>query len=161
MKDTPLFFEVLEWMIQNGIKNRGEYQLTDALQEMIQRGSKFKTFEVSSWYDFGHAKSLLETNRVLLDEKNHGLVTGNVYDSVIIQPVEIGENVEIFNSVIGPHISIAKDTVIKNSIISNSVIGSRTSILNLNLESSIVGDDANLVGKHDSLNIGDYSSIEF
>jgi glucose-1-phosphate thymidylyltransferase len=161
VKDTPLLFEVLEWMIQNGIKNRGEYQLTDALQEMIQRGSKFKTFEVSSWYDCGHSRSLLETNRVLLDENNPGTVPEEVLNSVIIQPVEIGDNVKIFSSVIGPYTSIAEDTVITNSIISNSVIGSRTNILNLNLESSIVGDDANLVGKHNSLNIGDYSSIEF
>lgn len=161
VKDTILLFEVLDWMILNGIQNRGEYQLTDALQEMILRGSKFKTFEVSSWYDCGHARSLLETNRVLLDEMNPGSVPDDVCDSVIVQPVEIGENVKIINSVIGPYTSIAEDTVIRNSIISNSVIGSRTTVSNLNLESSIVGDDANLVGKHNSLNIGDYSSIEF
>jgi len=161
IKDTPLLFEVLEWMMQNEIKNRGEYQLTDALQEMIIRGSKFKIFEVSSWYDCGHAKSLLETNRVLLDEKRVGNIPKQLCDSIIIQPVEIGENVKIINSVIGPYASIAEDTVIENSIISNGVIGSRTCISNLNLESSIVGDDANLVGKHNSLNIGDCSSIEF
>lgn len=161
VKDTPLLFEVLDWMFKNDIKNRGEYQLTDALQEMIQRGSRFKTFEVSSWYDCGHAKSLLETNRVLLEEKNPGPVMKNVCNFVIIQPVEIGENVKIINSVIGPYTSIAEDTRIENSIISNSVIGARTHVSNLNLESSIIGDDAKLLGKHNSLNIGDYSSIEF
>jgi glucose-1-phosphate thymidylyltransferase len=161
VKDTALLFEVLDWMIQNKIQNRGEYQLTDALQEMIRSGSKFKTFEVSSWYDCGHAKSLLETNRVLLEEKCSGHVPDDVCDSVIIQPVEIGENVKIINSVIGPYTSIAEETVIENSIISNSVIGSRTHISNLNLESSIIGDDANLIGKQNSLNIGDCSSIEF
>jgi glucose-1-phosphate thymidylyltransferase len=161
VKDTPLLFEVLDWMFKNDIKNRGEYQLTDALQEMIQRESRFKTFEVSSWYDCGHAKSLLETNRVLLEEKNPGPVMKNVCNFVIIQPVEIGENVKIINSVIGPYTSIAEDTRIENSIISNSVIGARTHVSNLNLESSIIGDDAKLLGKHNSLNIGDYSSIEF
>ncbi|WP_410507590.1 sugar phosphate nucleotidyltransferase [Methanosarcina hadiensis] len=161
VKDTVLLFEVLDWMLQNNIQNRGEYQLTDALQEMIRRGSKLKTFEVSSWYDCGHAKSLLETNRVLLEEKQIGRVSDSVCDSVIIQPVDIGENVKIVNSVIGPYTSIAEDTTIENSIISNSVIGSRTHISNLNLESSIVGDDANLIGKQNSLNIGDCSSIEF
>lgn len=161
VKDTVLLFEVLDWMLQNNIQNRGEYQLTDALQEMIRRGSKLKTFEVSSWYDCGHAKSLLETNRVLLEEKQIGRVPDSVCDSVIIQPVDIGENVKIVNSVIGPYTSIAEDTTIENSIISNGVIGSRTHISNLNLESSIVGDDANLIGKQNSLNIGDCSSIEF
>ena len=161
IKDTPLLFEVLDLMLKNEIKNRGEYQLTDALQEMIRRGSRFKTFEVSSWYDCGHAKSLLETNKVLLEEKNPGSFIKSMCNFVVVQPVEIGENVKIANSVIGPYTSIAEDTCIENSIISNSVIGARTQISNMNLESSIVGDDAKLLGKHNSLNIGDYSSIEF
>jgi len=161
VQDTAVLFDVLEWMLENDIKTRGEYQLTDALQEMIRRGSRFKTFTVSSWYDCGHADSLLATNRVLLDENEDLKGTHEVVDSVIIHPVAIGDNVRIVNSVVGPHASIADDTVVENSIISDSVIGSRTHISKLNLQSSIVGDDANLVGKHNSLNIGDSSSIEF
>jgi glucose-1-phosphate thymidylyltransferase len=154
-------FDVLDWMLENNIRTRGEYQLTDALQEMIKRGSRLKTFTVSSWYDCGHAGSLLETNRVLLDEKENSNGTYDIVDSVIIHPVAIGNNVRVVNSVVGPYASIASDTIIKNSIISNSVIGSRTHISKVNLQSSIIGDDTNLVGKHNSLNIGDSSSIEF
>ena len=161
VQDTPKLFEVLEWMVKNNIKTRDEYQLTDALQEMIRRGNQFKTFTVSSWYDCGHADSLLATNRVLLNEKEDVNGTHKIVDSVIIHPVAIGENVKIVNSVVGPHASIADDSVVENSIISDSVIGSRTHVSKLNLQSSIVGDDANLVGKHNSLNIGDSSSIEF
>lgn len=161
VQDTSMLFEVLEWMIKNNIKTRDEYQLTDALQEMIRRGNRFKTFTVSSWYDCGHADSLLATNRVLLDEKEDVNGKHEIVDSVIIHPVAIGENVKIVNSVVGPHASIADDSVVENSIISDSVIGSRTHVSKLNLQSSIVGDEANLVGKHNSLNIGDSSSIEF
>lgn len=161
VQDTPMLYDVLEWMLENNIDFRGEYQLTDALQEMIRRGSRFKTFTVSSWYDCGHAKSLLETNRVLLDETKNVDEVHEIVDSVIIHPVAIGDNVKIVNSVIGPHASIADNSVIENSIISDSVIGSRTHISKVNLQSSIVGDDTNLVGKHNSLNIGDSSSIEF
>jgi glucose-1-phosphate thymidylyltransferase len=161
IKDTMLLFDVLDWIIDNNIRTREEYQLTDALQEMIKRGSRFKTFTVSSWYDCGHAESLLKTNRVLLDEKENSNGTYDVVDSVIIHPVAIGNNVSVMNSVVGPHASIASDTIIENCIISNSVIGSRTHILKVNLQSSIIGDDTNLVGKHNSLNIGDSSSIEF
>ncbi|MDF1534468.1 MAG: nucleotidyltransferase family protein [Methanosarcinaceae archaeon] len=39
VKNTPMLFEVLEWMLENNVNSRGEYQLTDALQEMIRRGS--------------------------------------------------------------------------------------------------------------------------
>ncbi|WP_340819081.1 sugar phosphate nucleotidyltransferase [Methanolobus sp. WCC4] len=161
IKDTQMLFETLERMIMNDIKSRGEYQLTDALQEMINEECKLKTFEVSSWYDCGHAKSLLETNQVLLDEKENISCNYESMDSVIIHPVAIGKGVKISNSVIGPHASIADDTVVESSIISDSVIGSRTYASNVNLQSSIVGDDANVVGKHNSLSIGDSSSIEF
>ncbi|MCL7412977.1 MAG: sugar phosphate nucleotidyltransferase [ANME-2 cluster archaeon] len=161
IQDTPLLFQVLDWMLVNNVKTRGEYQLTDAMQEMIKRGSGFKTFTVSSWYDCGHAASLLETNKVLLDEKENSNGNYEIVDSVIIHPVAIGENVRMVNSVVGPYASIAGGTFIENSIISNCVIGERTHILKANLQSSIIGDDANIAGKHNSLNIGDSSSIEF
>ncbi len=161
IKDTQMLFEVLEQMIKSDTRSRGEYQLTDALQEMIQQGSRLKTFEVSSWYDCGHARSLLETNQVLLNEKENINPDYESVDSVIIHPVAIGKNVKIFNSVVGPYASIAEETIVESSIISDSVIGSRTRVSKVNLQSSIVGDDANVVGKHNSLNIGDSSSIEF
>ena len=161
IKETRILISIIEEMIQKNKRNRGEFQLTDALQEMINRGYSLKIFPVSSWYDCGHSESLLETNRVLLDEKKDVDHIHQIKDSVVIQPVAIGENVRIINSVVGPHASIASDSYIENSIISDSVIGSRSHISKVNLQRSIVGDDASVHGKHNSLNIGDSSSIEF
>lgn len=161
IKETRILLSIIEEMIQKNKRNRGEYQLTDALQEMINRGYNLKIFRVSSWYDCGHSESLLETNRVLLDEKEDVDHIHQIKDSVVIQPVAIGDNVSIINSVVGPHASIASDSRIENSIISDSVIGSRSHISKVNLQRSIVGDDASVNGKHNSLNIGDSSSIEF
>lgn len=161
IKKTKLLLSILEEMIKKDTRSRGEYQLTDALQEMVNRGYRLKTFPVSSWYDCGHQESLLETNRVLLDEKEDIDNVNEIKDSVVIQPVAIGDNVKILNSVVGPHASIASDSVIESSIISDSVIGSRSHISKVNLQRSIVGDDASVLGKHNSLNIGDSSSIEF
>ncbi len=161
IKETTVLLSILDEMIRKNMRNRGEFQLTDALQEMVKKGYHLKTFPVSSWYDCGHSESLLETNRVLLDEKQETDAVEVLKDSVIIQPVAIGENVTIINSVIGPHASIASDSIIESSIISDSVIGSRSHISKVNLQRSIVGDDASVHGKHNSLNIGDSSSIEF
>lgn len=160
--NTPLLFKALNHIIKHNIKTRGEYQLTDALKLMLQRGAKLKTFPVSSWYDCGHAESLLETNKVLLEENNNTpSPTAHIENSIIIPPVSIEHNTHIKNSVIGPHTSIAENTTITNSIISNSIIGANTTITNVNLQASIVGDDAIVSGKHNSLNIGDNSTIEF
>jgi glucose-1-phosphate thymidylyltransferase len=161
IKKTRVLLSILEEMIQKNTRIRGEYQLTDALQEMVNRGLRLKTFPVSSWYDCGHSGSLLETNRVLLDEKEDIDHAYEIKDSMIIQPVAIGDKVTIINSVVGPHTSIASDSCIESSIISDSVIGSRSHISKANLQRSVVGDDANVHGKHNSLNIGDSSSIEF
>jgi glucose-1-phosphate thymidylyltransferase len=161
IKETPVLLSIIEEMIKKNMRTRGEDQLTDALQEMVKKGYHLKTFPVSSWYDCGHPESLLETNRVLLDEKEDIDHVYQIKDSVIVQPVAIGDNVTIINSVIGPHASIASDSYIESSIISDSVIGSRSRISKVNLQKSIVGDDASVHGKHNSLNIGDSSSIEF
>jgi glucose-1-phosphate thymidylyltransferase len=161
IKETGVLLSILGEMIKNTMRTQGEYQLTDALQQMVTRGYRFKTFRVSSWYDCGHHDSLLETNRVLLDEKQEIDPVSRLKDSIIIQPVAIGENVTIINSVIGPYASIAEDSIIESSIISDSVIGSRSHISKVNLQRSIVGDEASVHGKHNSLNIGDMSSIEF
>jgi glucose-1-phosphate thymidylyltransferase len=147
----------------------GEVQLTDALQEMVTCGHRLKHFYVSSWYDCGHSASLLETNRVLLDDsygKRTLTITENEKrfkdgNSVIIEPVSIDDDVVIKNSVIGPHVSVANGCLIDRSIVSDSIIGSGTSISNVNLRSSIVGDNASVKGKTNSLNVGDSSSIEF
>ncbi|MCZ7397681.1 MAG: sugar phosphate nucleotidyltransferase, partial [Candidatus Methanoperedens sp.] len=90
IKETAILLSILDEMINKDIRTRGEYQLTDALQEMVKRGYHLKTFAVSSWYDCGHPDSLLETNRVLLDEKEDIDHVYQIKDSVIIQPVAIG-----------------------------------------------------------------------
>ncbi len=156
--DTSLLFESLDKLINN-TKKEGEYQLTDALQIMVDAGAMLKTFHVHDWYDCGRADTLLEVNRLLLAEAPKERIPSN--NSIIIQPVAVGDGVEIVNSVIGPDVSIADDTVVKNSIISDSIVGSGANIMNMNLQTSILGDSVNLTGKPNTLNIGDSSTIEF
>ncbi|HIH44994.1 MAG TPA: nucleotidyltransferase family protein [Candidatus Methanoperedenaceae archaeon] len=161
IRDSKTLFEVLDEMIRNDVRYRSEFQLTNALQEMVHRGRRLRTFMVSEWYDCGQAESLLETNRVMLEETGGFNNGARVTESVVIPPVAFGENVSISSSVIGPHASIASDTEIDNSIISNSIIGSGSHLSKVNLHSSIIGDDVKVRGKYNSLNIGDSSSVEF
>ncbi|MBU2617196.1 MAG: NTP transferase domain-containing protein [Euryarchaeota archaeon] len=157
--DTSLLFESLDKLISGGAKKEGEYQLTDALQIMVDAGATFKTFHVHDWYDCGRADTLLEVNRLLLAEAPGEKIRSTT--SIIIQPVAVGDDVEIINSIIGPDVSIADHTIVKNSIIADSIIGSGAKIVNMNLQTSILGDDVNLAGKPNALNIGDSSTIEF
>jgi len=157
IEDTPLLFESLSKLTKGSKK--GEYQLTDALQLMVDADAELKTFPVHDWYDCGRADTLLEANRVLLAEKRGNNV--ETMNSVIVQPVAIDASTKLINSVIGPNVSVADNTVIKNSIIEDSIIGAGAEIVNMCLKSSIIGDKVNLTGKSKSLNIGDSSTIEF
>ena len=161
IKDTGILMSIIGEIIRNDIRTHGEYQLTDALQEMVSKGYLLKTFPVPKRLDCGRKESLLEANRLLLDEKKGIDDVFKINNTVIIQPVAIGENITILNSVVGPHASIAEGTSIENCIISETVVGSHSQISNVNLQNSIIGDDARVCGKHNSLNIGDSSSVEF
>ncbi|MEM2925807.1 MAG: sugar phosphate nucleotidyltransferase [Methanocellales archaeon] len=158
IKNTPQLFKAIEKIARND-KNKREIQLTDALQLMVEEGVKLRAFKVHNWYDCGRAEALLEANRVLLEEAQ-----GSSYgyeNSAIIKPVAIASDVKIENSVIGPYASISEGCTIENSIIANSIVGANTKIANMYLNASIIGDNVKLIGKANSLNIGDSSSIEF
>ncbi|HET6512400.1 MAG TPA: nucleotidyl transferase, partial [Candidatus Kapabacteria bacterium] len=135
-----------------------EYQLTDALQLMIERGEEFSTFEIEAWYDCGKPETLLETNRHLLGLRSakHPGFEG----SVILDPVEIGVDVEIRNSVVGPFVSVGAGSKVENTVIRDSIVGENCSLSNLSLDLSIVGNNAQAVGRAAKLNLGDSTSID-
>ncbi len=154
--------EALEYIIENKIRTIEEYQLTDALMHMIQQGVKFTTFEVNNWYDCGKKDILLTTNSVLL--KRQGNATYNLPlfpNTIIVQPVSIGKNCSIQNSIIGPNVTIGDNSTLNHSIVRNSIIGSYACIEEVVLHKSIIGSDAAIKGLSQSLNIGDNTEIDF
>jgi glucose-1-phosphate thymidylyltransferase len=157
IEDTPRLFKALESIVNSG--RNGEIQLTDALQQAVKEGSVYKTFEVSSWYDCGRPQSLLEVNRILLSENSRS--ENGAKNSIVIEPVSIGKNAMVENSIIGPYVSISDGAVVNNSIIEDSIVGNNAEVNHMMLRSSIIGDQAILIGKSNALNIGDSSTIEF
>jgi|AGTN01.1.fsa_nt_gi dTDP-glucose pyrophosphorylase len=157
IEDTPALFKALGKIVRN--HGEGEVQLTDALQKAVEGGADYRTFEVNSWYDCGRPASLLEVNRLLLAElKPKWKLTER---SILIDPVSIGKDVVIENSIIGPNVSISDNCEIRNSIIEDSILGFQSDVRHMMLRGSILGDGVVLSGKSNSLNIGDSSTIEF
>jgi len=103
IKNSELLKLCLNDLIKKDIKTRGEYQLTDALQLMIDREEKITTFQVDGWYDCGKPETLLSTNRFLLSKNNFKFNSDNV---VVIPPVYISEKAVVKNSIIGPYTTI-------------------------------------------------------
>lgn len=158
ISDADALVKSLNWLIEKDIRTKGELQLTDALQKMIESGEKVTTFPVEGWYDCGKPETLLSTNQILLDKKS----TSHKFDNVVINnPVFISEGVDISNSVIGPYTTIDKGSKIKDSVIKNSIIGSNAEVLKALLENSIIGNKAIVKGSFKRVNAGDSSEIDF
>lgn len=158
INNPKLLISCVSELINKDIKTRGEYQLTDALQMMIDKGEKMKTFNVEGWYDCGKPETLLATNKHLLNKKSNGRVADGI---VVVPPVYISSRAKIINSVIGPYTTIADDVIIKDSIIRNSIINEGAEIERSLLDSSIIGNNAIVRGAFRRINIGDSSEIDF
>ncbi len=144
-------------MIEEGIKTKNEYQLTDALQLMIDKGEKLTTFRVDGWYDCGKPETLLATNKFLLERNGTNRKIKNV---IINDPVYISEEAKVSNSVIGPFTTIADNCMISDSIIRNSIVSPGAVVERAVLENSIIGSDAVVKGNYKRINAGDSSEIE-
>ena len=143
--------------VEKDITTKGEYQLTDALQLMIEDGVNISVSRIKGWYDCGKKGTLLATNRYLLENMGK---TYEIEGSTIIPPVYIGDDCTITHSVIGPHTTIDHNSVVENSVIQDSIVGANSTLSNCNLSHSLIGEETVVQGQLQQLNLGDHSEIE-
>lgn len=162
-RDGDYLKSELQYLIDHNVRDKGEYQLTNALENMKKKGMKFVPGTVDEWLDCGNKDATVYTNRRLLelDAENNHLVASSVSkeNAVIIPPCFIGENVKIQDSVIGPFASIGNHTVIKKSIIRNSIIQNNSTITDAHIDNSMIGNHAEYRGRSGDLSISDYSTM--
>ena len=158
IQQPRLLADCIEELMKTDRKTKGEFQLTDALQLMIQHGEKIKTFQVDGWFDCGKPETLLATNRHLLEKQAS---SPPIPGAVIVPPVYISQNARITHSIIGPYATIASGAVVAESIVRNSIVGEDAQVDASLLEGSIVGIKAVVRGSFNRINIGDSSEIDF
>lgn len=161
-KDGDTLRHELQYLIDNKIVEKGEYQLTNALENMKSKGLKFAPGKVIEWLDCGNKNATVHTHSRWLELGKtkfgvHPSVKKN--NSLIIEPCYIAEGVELNGSVIGPHVSIAENTVIDNSIIKNSIVQRNTTIQNSVIGNSIIGNSVHILNSMKDMSVGDYSTI--
>lgn len=154
--------DAIEYNIKNNIRNNNEFFLTDGLQQMIQRGEVFSAFKIDNWYDCGQREVLLQTNALLLRKNWQAKEPKRISyeNTIIVEPVYIGENADIQNTIIGPNVTIGDNATIHHSIIKESIIGSYTRLQDVVLYNSIIGSDSVVRGSSQSLNIGDNTELD-
>jgi len=161
-KDGENLKKELQRLIDEDIKLKGEYQITDAMDHMLKNGMKFYTDLVEEWLDCGNKDATVYTNQRILELKQgkeelvHSSVVSN--NSVIIPPCYIGEGVVLTNSVVGPHVSLENGVQVTDSRISNSIIQSDSIVKNTCLQNSMLGKSVNYSGIPQDMSLGDFST---
>jgi glucose-1-phosphate thymidylyltransferase len=160
-KDGLKLSAELQYLIDNNIKEKGEFQLTNALENMKQKGAEFYPGKVDEWLDCGNPVAAVHANKRVLeytanDESRKAL---KIENAQIIEPCFIGANVQLKNCTIGPFVSIGNDTCITNSTIKNTIIQNNTTIVDADLEDSMIGNHVEYKGGKKRISIGDYSKI--
>ena len=152
----------LKNIIDNDIKEKGEFQITTALENLKNNGLKFKVGKIEEWMDCGNKDAIIHTNkRILTIEKAQDLadVDAKIINSSIIEPCYIGNNVTIKNSVIGPYVSIGDNSILDHSVVENSVIQNASEIHHAVFVNSMIGNHAYYKGTPKKVSLGDYSQF--
>jgi glucose-1-phosphate thymidylyltransferase len=163
---------------------RGELEITDAIQYLIDKGYQVSPHIVQGWWkDTGKLDDMLEANRLILetlDRRIEGEVRGSsqvdgkvvieagavVEDSVVRGPVVIGARSQIVRAYVGPFTAIGADVTIRDSEVEHSIVLEGSAILDLKarVEDSLIGRNCRihrspLMPRALRLMIGDRSEV--
>ena len=163
---------------------RGELEITEAIQWLIDNGRKVRSTTITGyWKDTGNVADMLEVNRMVLesvDPVQNGVVDAaseligrvvieggaEISDSRIVGPVIIGAGTRVSGSYVGPFTSVARDCIIVDSEIEYSIVLRGASIQGVRrIEASLIGHDVEVtpapkVPKAHRLVLGDHSKVQ-
>lgn len=162
-RDGARLRKEMQRLIDEDIKDKGEYQLTDAMDHMLNNGVRFFTDQVEEWLDCGNYSATVYTAGRILDLKhsigeNFHTESAIIESSVIIPPCYLGPDVVVKNSVVGPNVSLEKGSRIENARVSDTIVGEFSVISNTVVKSSLIGKYVNYNEKPRELSLGDFSS---
>lgn len=148
--------DAIDELIRTGKLTRGEYQLTDALQNLLTLGASMRFHAVEGWFDCGKTETLLSTNRYLLDLLPSSPTIPGV---VVVHPVSIDPTARISQSIVGPYVSIAAGVSVTNAILRNTIVNENAEVSDMLLDASVIGENAVVRGSFQVLNVGDSSEV--
>ncbi len=162
-KDGVYLRQELQRLIDEEIIVKGEYQLTDALENMKVAGTQFTIGTVQEWLDCGNKDATVDSNQRYMNFiEGEELVSAeaSITNSTLIPPVYVAAGAQIENSVLGPYVSVGKDSRIEQSVISNSIIQEETLVTRANIQDSMIGNKVRYEGRGKDLSIGDFTVVK-
>jgi glucose-1-phosphate thymidylyltransferase len=152
----------LQYLIDNNIREKGEYQITNALDNMKNKGLKFYPGQVDEWLDCGNKEVTVYTNQRVLSytpDARGSRRNLNQSNAVIVEPCFIGNDVELANCVVGPYVSLGNGVKVSDSVVRNAIVQDKAVIRGLVVADSMIGKNANVHGNPKDLSVGDYTSF--
>jgi glucose-1-phosphate thymidylyltransferase len=153
----------MQFLIDNDIKDKGEYQLTNAMENMKRKGARFKAGSVDVWMDCGNKNAMVDTNTKVLGflKGDKSLISPRLKkeNSVVIEPCFIGDEVTLTNSVVGPNVSIEKGSTVTGSVVRNSILRGDVRVQDAVLDNCMLGESVVYHGHAADLSVGDHSTV--
>lgn len=158
-KDGQWLRNELQYLLDNNIKNGGEFQLPDALRNMMNQGAVFKPGTVLDWMDCGNKDAVIDTNKKVLGYEDEFKNSPTLAGVTIHPPCFIAPDAVIVDSEIGPFVSVGSGSTIRRSHLNNTIVNQHTSIQDSNINDSLIGSHCAVNNMEGKINLGDYSSI--
>jgi glucose-1-phosphate thymidylyltransferase len=156
--------QTLQHIVEHDIRDKGEYQLTTALDLLRADGLRFRSAPIQEWLDCGNKNNVLATSRRLLELKQSReiLIAPDITldNAIVVPPCFIGPGAVIRNSVVGPYVCIGNNSIVEHTVISNSIIQNNTKVRRANLHFSMLGNEVEYQGEKSEISIGDYSEYK-
>lgn len=160
-KDGNNLKNELQYLIDHNIRKGNEYQLTDALQNMMEKGLRFYSEPVEEWLDCGNKEATVQTHARVLDHQGHFVdAAAKVELSVILPPCHIAAGAIVSHSVVGPYVTVDAGSRIERSVVSDTIVQKDARIENTVLRHSMIGNEASAQSEARMLNLGDFSGLE-
>ncbi len=154
--DAVPLFASLEALIEENRRTKGEFQLTDALQRLLEDGMAMRVSTVEGWFDCGKPETLLDTNQHLLRKVPQPAPIPGV---TLVPPVFIAPTARIEKSILGPNVSVADGAVIRRAIVRDTIVNEGAVVEDMLLDRSVIGENAEVRGTFQQLNVGDSSTV--
>jgi glucose-1-phosphate thymidylyltransferase len=160
-RDGETLRDEMQYLIDHDIRDKGEYQLTSALENMKRKGARFVPGTVDEWLDCGNKDATVFTNRRMLELHRSDMKipsTAVIEESLVIPPCFIGEHVRLKHSIVGPYASVGAHTVVEQSVVTDSIVQNNSVLRHVVIGHSMIGNHAEYIQQPADVSLGDYST---
>ena len=155
VRDGAALRRQIEGMVGRGETGAGgEYQLTDALDALVQGGAAMETAPAATWLDTGTLDAYRDTVRAVLDAEGT-TDEGDAEDAVVIGPSYVGPGAVLRRSVVGPYAVVEGGAVVEDAVVARSVVFAGAHVSSAVLDGALVGPRAVVRGHASGAVVGD------